>query len=238
MIFYKKLQKVKAITFDLDDTLYDNHPIIIEANQALITWMQTHYPATENVSQKFWMLQQKNALKENPNLKSDMGKLRYISMLAGFKSLGFSTSKAEAAAKECFEYFYYHRSNFSLNANIHALLKTLSEKLPLVAITNGNVNLEQIGLSPYFSACFKASITSPMKPNPAMFDNARLHLKLPASNILHVGDNLEKDVWGALKAGYQTAWYAENRDMALGQEPTISLPHIQLEQLEDLLNLV
>ena len=33
MIFYKKLSKIKAVSFDLDDTLYDNHPVIDEAER-------------------------------------------------------------------------------------------------------------------------------------------------------------------------------------------------------------
>lgn len=238
MIFYKKLQKVKAITFDLDDTLYDNHSIIVKANHALLVWLEDNYPEVKNVDEKYWKTHHQSALKNKPMLKHDMGQLRYETMLSGFIHLGLLPEAAKKAAQQSFNYFYFQRSNFTLSEPIHTLLQTLSEKLPLVAITNGNVNLDQIGIAPYFSKTLKASLNIPMKPHGAMFQTSQKFLKLPASNILHVGDNLQKDVWGALKAGYQTAWYAENRNMALVNERTITLPHVELDKLEELLLLI
>ena len=68
-----------------------------------------------------------------------------------------------------------------------------------------------------------------------MFVAAQFHLNIPAENILHVGDSLQKDIYGALKAGYQTAWYAEDRRMNMLNEKTHVLPHVQLSQLTQLL---
>ncbi|MEP2601864.1 MAG: HAD family hydrolase [Paraglaciecola sp.] len=238
MIFYKKLKKVKAITFDLDDTLYNNYPIIVKANHALFAWLEKHYPETKNTDEYFWKTHQLNVLRSKPMLKHDMGQLRYSTMHSGFIHLGLLPEAAKEAAQHSFDYFYFQRSNFSLSKNIHSLLAALSAKLPLVAITNGNVNLEQIGIAPYFSKTLKASLTLPMKPNSAMFEASKQFLKLPDSNILHVGDDLHKDVWGALKSGYQTAWYAENRTMALVNEHATTIPHVQLDKLEELLLLI
>jgi HAD superfamily hydrolase (TIGR01549 family) len=153
-------------------------------------------------------------------------------------ALGFSGDMLDVAIKRCFEHFYFQRSNFSLHKDIHSLLKSLSDRLPLVAITNGNVNLQQIGLDDYFSACFQASVELPMKPNKAMFVAAQAHLNISSENILHVGDNLQKDIYGALKAGYQTAWYAEDRKMNMLNEKALILPHVQLSQLTQLLAIV
>jgi putative hydrolase of the HAD superfamily len=77
-----------------------------------------------------------------------------------------------------------------------------------------------------------------MKPNIAMFDAAQAHLNIPHGNILHVGDNLPKDVYGAIKAGYQAAWYAEDRSMNIRNERAPVLPHIQLSKLAQLLDLI
>lgn len=238
MIYYKKLKKIQAITFDLDDTLYENTSVIIEAERSLIELMHKQYPVTKQVDKDFWRTQQKAHLISNPLLKNDMGKLRRLSLESGFMQLGLSGSELNATTSLCFEHFYFQRSNFTLNRNIHSLLDTLSDNLPLVAITNGNVNLQQIGLKRYFSACFKASVDLPMKPHKAMFDAAQTHLNIPHKNILHVGDNLEKDVYGALRAGYQTAWYAEDRNMNMCNEKASVLPHVQLSQLTQLLDII
>lgn len=238
MIYYKKLKTIQAITFDLDDTLYENTSVIVNAERSLIEFMHTQYPVTKHVDKSFWRARQKAHILANPLLKNDMGELRRLSLESGFMALGLSDNELNTATTDCFEFFYFQRSNFTLNKNIHSLLETLSNHLPLIALTNGNVNLQQIGLERYFSACFKASMALPMKPHKAMFDAAQSHLKVPHENILHVGDNLPKDIYGALKAGYQTAWYAEDRSMNMRHEKAQLLPHIQLSKLTQLLELI
>jgi putative hydrolase of the HAD superfamily len=238
MIYYKKLKPIQAITFDLDDTLYENTSVIVKAERSLMEFMHHQYPATRHVDKGFWRAQQKSIILANPLLKNDMSELRRLSLESGFIKLGLSGDELNVATRWCFEHFYFQRSNFTLNRNIHSLLKTLGDRLPLVAITNGNVDLQQIGLEQYFSACFKASVKSPMKPDKTMFDAAQAHLNIPHENILHVGDNLPKDIYGALKAGYQTAWYAEDRSMKIRNEKAQILPHVQLSQLTQLLELI
>ena len=238
MIYYKKLNPIQAITFDLDDTLYENTSVIIEAERSLTKLMHQQYPVTKAVDRGFWRQQQKAHIFANPRLKNDMSELRRLSLESGFMQLGLSGNELKAATTLCYEHFYFHRSNFSINRNIYSLLKTLAQRLPLVAITNGNVNLQQIGLEQYFSACFKANVALPMKPHKAMFDAAQAHLNIPHGNILHVGDNLPKDIFGALKAGYQTAWYADDRTMDISNESAQVLPHVQLQRLTQLVDLI
>ena len=238
MIYYKKIKPIQAITFDLDDTLYENTSVIVEAERSLIEFMHAQYPVTRHLTKGFWRTQQKAQVVANPALKNDMSELRRLSLQSGFKELGFAGDQLSAATTLCYEHFYFQRSNFILNRNVHSLLKTLASRLPLVAITNGNVNLQQIGLEEYFSGCFKASMALPMKPNTAMFDAAQSLLNIPHENILHVGDNLLKDIYGALNAGYQTAWYAEDRSMQIRNETAMLLPHVQLSQLSQLLDLI
>jgi putative hydrolase of the HAD superfamily len=238
MIYYKKLKPIQAITFDLDDTLYENTSVIIKAEHSLFEFMHQQYPATRHVDKSFWRTQQQAHILANPSLKNDMGELRRLTLNTGFRKLGLSGVDLNTATTLSFEHFYFQRSNFTLNRNIHSLLKTLADRLPLVAITNGNVDLQQIGINEYFCGSFKASVDLPMKPHKAMFDAAQTYLNIPHENILHVGDNLPKDIYGALKAGYQAAWYAEDRNMNIRHEKAQILPHVQLSQLTQLLDLI
>jgi len=238
MIYYKKLKPIQAITFDLDDTLYENTSVIVNAERSLIEFMHQQYPATRHVDKGFWRIQQQAHILANPSLKNDMGELRRLTLKTGFRKLGLSGVELDTATTLCFKHFYFQRSNFTLNRNIHSLLKILADRLPLVAITNGNVDLQQIGISEYFCGSFKASLELPMKPHKAMFDAAQTFLSIPHENILHVGDNLPKDIYGALKAGFQTAWYAEDRSMNMRNENAHVLPHVQLSHLTQLLDLI
>lgn len=238
MIFYRTIQRPQAMTFDLDDTLYDNLPHMRRAETSLFCHIAKHHPKAADKERHFWLNHKKRLLDARPELASDMGELRRLTLSAGFTELEYRGRRLTEAVTDCFEYFYFERSNFEVADEITSVLADLAENIPLVAITNGNVNLQQIGLSEYFTTCFKASLTSPMKPNKYMYELASEHLQLPANKILHIGDNLEKDIYGAQRAGYRTAWYADNRVMQLAAEPVTVLPDIQLSKLAELLTLV
>ncbi|GAC15517.1 HAD-IA family hydrolase [Aliiglaciecola lipolytica] len=238
MKFYRTFSPVKAISFDLDDTLYDNHPFIMEAERKLFRYLGSSYPKTARLSEQDWQTFKREHLTQQPQLVSDMGALRKHTLQTGLHKVGYRERHLSTAVEDCFEYFYYHRSNFKVDKNICSLLSALAEKVPLIAITNGNVNLQQIGIDEYFTHCFKANLSQPMKPHDAMFSKASSVLQLSPKDCLHVGDNLKNDVMGAINAGMQSAWYAINRKMDLRRERTSVLPHIQLDSLDELRLLV
>lgn len=234
MIVYKPVNNVKAMTFDLDDTLYDNWPFIIEAERLLLDYLSNNYPSSSALTKQDWRDLKTQALRDDPSLWSDMGDLRRDTLTRGLRASGYQAEKLEKAVADCFDYFYFQRSNFEVSAQICAILSDLSESMPLVAITNGNVNLEQIGIAQYFTHTYKANRTQTMKPSPIMFDLAAKKLALPREQILHVGDNAEKDVWGAFNAGFLSAWYACNRPMDIRSENMKVLPNIHLASLSEL----
>ncbi|TDF36289.1 HAD family hydrolase [Alteromonadaceae bacterium M269] len=238
MIFYRRWRPVKALTFDLDDTLYDNHPYIIRAEKLMYAYMHEHYPITQETDKTFWRSFRNQIIKADPRLKSDMIVLRRKTLTAGFESLGLKGQDLTDAVDNVYDCFYRERSNFRISDDIRSALAKLAEKAPLVAITNGNVDLKAVGIDEFFDTCFHASLEQPMKPHRHMFDLAKAHLSLKGSDILHVGDNLEKDVMGAKAAGFRTAWYAVNRTMNLSSESVSVLPDLEIATLEELADLI
>lgn len=237
MRFYRPLAPIHAITFDLDDTLYDNGPVIRQAEHALRTHIGERFPKAAALAPGDWHSIRRDLIAQTPELASDMGQLRLLTLQSALQH-DVHGDELQRAATECFDCFYNARSELNLSDDVHQALQTLTEIVPLVGITNGNVNAEKIGISTYFKTIYHASLTRPMKPARAMFDEAASELGLSAKRILHVGDNLIKDVYGAINAGYQTAWYACNRDMMLNQEPVKALPHVHLDNLAELISLV
>lgn len=238
MKFYRHIEPVKAISFDLDDTLYDNHPLMLIAEKKLQSFIREQHECCRDTDIKFWRHHKIRLLKETPELCNDMGELRRRTLTAGFAQKGLSDSKLQGAVDGAFDYFYFERSNFKVNETIRSLLEKLANRVPLVAITNGNVNLDQIGIEEYFAKTYKASLAQPMKPHPKMFELTQAFVGVPTGNILHVGDNMEKDVMGARQAGFSTAWFACNRAMKIKTESVNTLPDVELNELEDLLLLV
>lgn len=42
------MKNPRALTFDLDDTLWDNGPVLMAAEQALYDWLGRHYPRIQS----------------------------------------------------------------------------------------------------------------------------------------------------------------------------------------------
>lgn len=234
MIVYKPLSHIRAISFDLDDTLYDNMPYIHKAEKLLAEYIAKHYPIASCLTQTQWLNFKRQILKAQPDLVNDIGALRITAMTNAFVSVGMDSDLIPSAVSDCFDYFYYQRSNFKVAKPVRNILKELSTMIPIAAITNGNADLNAIGIAKYFSCIVHASPKHPMKPNSAMFDHVAESLDIPANNILHVGDCLDKDIKGAINSGYQSAWLAVNRPMNLVNEDVSLLPHIQLDELKEL----
>jgi FMN hydrolase / 5-amino-6-(5-phospho-D-ribitylamino)uracil phosphatase len=238
MIFYRPVPTINAMTFDLDDTLYDNMPYIYQAEQALTDYIAEHYPAAAHLSKHDWMGYKQQALFDEPSIQYDMGMLRLATLRLGFAASGYIGEELEAAALACFTYFYQQRSNFTVAPEYCEVLDQLAAAMPLVAITNGNVDVNAIGLGQYFTHVYHANIDNRAKPHADMFVKAQRALDLPTQQILHVGDNLYNDVLGAYQNGYKSAWYAADRPMLIRQEPTRCLPDVQLSHFADLLHWV
>ncbi|WP_296052782.1 HAD-IA family hydrolase [uncultured Alteromonas sp.] len=232
---YRPVSPVKAMTFDLDDTLYDNEPIIADATEALNQRIAERYPAAAAIPAAQWAAIKRELIKGNQGLASDTGQLRYETLYQGLAVEKLSDSERHQAAQSLFDYFYHARSDFTVTEEVKQVLAALAAKVPLIAITNGNVDTAQIGIDQYFTATYHASLKRPSKPHRHMFDEAAQALGLAPHEILHVGDNLEKDVLGAHRAGLQTAWIAVNRPMDLRQEDVSVLPGVHLHSLKELL---
>ena len=53
MEFFRRLSGIRAISFDLDDTLYDNRPVIEHAEQWMVAHMRDAYLETAMFSYNF-----------------------------------------------------------------------------------------------------------------------------------------------------------------------------------------
>ncbi|MBU3023674.1 HAD-IA family hydrolase [Aestuariibacter sp. A3R04] len=238
MRFYRPFTSVEAMTFDLDDTLYNNEPIIQQAEATLSEYIKARYPKTGAMTPAQWRDLKRALIKKNIGLASDMGELRMHSLRHALRRDIADDQEREAAATACFNCFYTARSNFSLHTDVHEVLSQLAKRIPLIAITNGNVDPKRTGMTTYFHTFLHASLTYRAKPAADMFNKAASLLALPPQRILHVGDNMEKDVMGAIDAGFQTAWLAVNRRMDIRRERVTVLPHVSLQSLRDLLHLI
>lgn len=220
--------KVRAITLDLDDTLWPIWPTIAKAEKALAAWFADNAPATAH----YWsdaerrLLLREQVVQEFAHLAHDMGFLRRESIRRALVHAG----EDEALAAAAFEVFIAVRHEVELYEEALEALEFLAARFPLVAVSNGNADLARMGLARHFRAAFSASSFGVAKPDARIFLAAAEAAGVPAQAVLHVGDDALLDVLGAHAVGMQTAWI--NR----GEHPwTQSVqPHASLADLREL----
>lgn len=219
---------IKAISLDLDDTLWPIWPTIEQAEKTLNAWLRQHAPATAR------LLAQPAARHEirehinqaHPALKHDLSALRRAAIRLALVRCGDDPQLAEPA----FEVFFAERNRVTLFDDALQALAFLSSRFPLVALSNGNADIHRIGIASYFSASISAQQFGVAKPDPRIFQAAASALNVRPEDVLHVGDDAALDVLAALGCGMQTVWV--NREDHLWAHA--ELPHETVTTLAEL----
>ncbi|WP_281559167.1 HAD-IA family hydrolase [Thalassomonas sp. RHCl1] len=234
MKIYRRLQPVKAISFDLDDTLYSNYPVMMAANAGMAAYF-AGVPALKGVLSQcqdvnFWFYHRARVLEAQPQLKHDVTALRIESYYTGFLALNFAPDEARSQAMAAMAEFVLLRSQIDVPQAIHKMLAALAKKYPLAAISNGNVDTRAIGLDGYFQVIYHAGKGIRQKPALDMFALACEQLAINPRELLHVGDCGRADIFGAAAAGCQSAWFPA---YGIGKPLTV-LPDIELTDVGEL----
>ena len=221
--------RVRAITLDLDDTLWPIEPVMLRAEQRLDAWLRTHCPPVADQ----YPIAAMRALRDevaaaNPDLAHDFTAQRLLTLERAFAACGIGDEHVQAA----FEVYYDARNRVDCYEDALPALAALAARLPLVSISNGNADLERIGLRQHFAHCISAREFGSAKPAAAIFHDACARLGLAPENVLHVGDDVLLDVAGAHAAGLRTGWL--NRGSAAWSDYVASLPPAQAALRPDL----
>ncbi len=193
----------RALTLDLDDTLWPVWPTIARAEEALHGWLQQHAPGTADRFDVAALRRIRNAVADaHPEHAHDLSWQRQTSIAWALREAGDD----EALAAAAFDVFFAERQRVVLYPDALAALQALSARWPLFALTNGNADLERIGLAQFFVGGLSAKAFGQGKPEPAFFHAACEHLQLAPHQVLHVGDDWALDIEGACAAGLPAAW--------------------------------
>ena len=95
----------------------------------------------------------------------------------------------------------------------------------------GRKLISRLKLNSYFDAVVFSGDVGWRKPNRRIFEAALSALRADAREVLHVGDELRADIWGAGNCGVSTVWLNPNREAFTGEHP----PRWQIDRLDALL---
>jgi FMN phosphatase YigB (HAD superfamily) len=139
--------RIRAITLDLDDTLWPIEPVMLHAEQSLDTWLKSNCPRAAETYPIPAMRELRDRIaRENPHLAHDFTEQRRLSLQAALLPHGYDDTHVDSA----FTAFYDARNQIECYPDSLAALERLAEKYPLVSITNGNADLERIGMAHFF----------------------------------------------------------------------------------------
>ncbi|MGS0675485.1 HAD-IA family hydrolase [Shewanella sp. 0m-4] len=238
MKIFIRPQAFDAISFDLDDTLYDNRPIIRQAESALQAFLHQQWPKSKLWQLADWHKLKLALFKESPKLRHDTTLARLLMLERGLLELGYDAKTATAGAQAGLAHFVMHRSHFKVSSEVVELLNALKARYRLIGITNGNVDHQRVGLDGVFEFVLHPGHGFKQKPSSDMFTHAADKLALPLSRILHVGDSAKSDVDGARKAGCQAVWLNPGFGVTEKSIANRQLPHIEIASVLQLRDLI
>ncbi|NNG25104.1 HAD family hydrolase [Telluria aromaticivorans] len=221
----------KAVLFDLDDTLWPIAPVIIEAEQVLFAWLREHAPL---VAQQFTIDTLRHArlelLARKPEFQLDLGALRRAGLIAAFEQAGEDAAKVEQAMTE----FFAARNAVIPYDDVLPGLLRLKGRVRIASVTNGNADLQTIGLARHFAVSVAAPSFGVAKPDPAIFLEACRQLGVAPQEAVYVGDDLVLDVQGAQRAGLRAVWM--NRTAKENRQAGEIQPDAEVHSLDGLVD--
>jgi putative hydrolase of the HAD superfamily len=196
---------IKAISFDLDDTLYNNKPVINKAYRLLYSFLEDNYP---NISDYFSFddfVSSAVTIKQKHSTIIDLNTIRRLHIKTILTAAGYNINSSQV--DQAFEVFWLARQDIKLFPEANIVLSTLAKSFPLVAISNGNACIKMMGLDTFFQFAVSPLDTGEPKPHPSMFLYATQKLGIQPQELLHIGDKVEIDIDGAHKAGCHSIWF-------------------------------
>ncbi len=205
-------RNVRAIAFDLDNTLWDVEPVLERAEARLYEWLRAESPRITAALSLEDMRRAREALaRSEPHHAHDFTYLR--------------------TAARAFEVFLAARCEVDLFPDVRPALTRLARRYRLGTLSNGNADLDRIGLSDAFQVSLNARQIGAAKPARRVFEHLSEALGVAPGELWYVGDDPGLDVAAARAAGLGTVWVNRRAHRWPEGEPPADLTVTNLTEL-------
>ena len=179
-------------------------PTIDRAEETLYRWLQQHYPRiTERYSARQLIDVRKHFMTLDKCFAVDMSLMRQ-------EFLKFLAIEAEYDPNQLsdtgFDVFYQARQEVVFYDDVLPCLERLQSRFRLGSISNGNADVEKVGLGHLFEHSVSASDLQVAKPDKLIFQHLAERFGVAEDRVLYVGDHPVYDVVGPIEAGLQAVW--------------------------------
>ena len=240
-----KRRSLKAVLFDLDETLLADRAGTIEAARRVCAGLVPHMPDIEpsslfdtyiQISDAVWT--SLGSVPQMSNATTSGGQaIRIHIWEQALAQLGSTDGPlAQEAARL---YALERRDTYVLFPDVEDALRQLQSRCRIGIVTNGaaGTTREKIaitGLNRYAEVVKVSGELGYGKPDPLIFQDALEALGIQPGRAVHVGDSLLSDVAGAKAAGIMAVWV--NRD-SRPQDVNVE-PDAEVQGLGDLFSIL
>jgi len=234
MISKERLNTIKVLSFDGDMTLWDFDCVMRHALGYTLTALRKRVPgqATEQLTIDTMIDIRNNTASE---LKGKIVNLEEIRYQAFRRTLQYVGSDDDAFAAILNTLYLKHRfEDIQLYPDVVRTLRTLGRYYKLGLLSNGNSYPERCGLSNTFAFTVFAQDVGVEKPDRDIFLEACRQADCTPDAMMHIGDSLQSDVYGAQQVGAIAVWL--NRQRVIGDEGII--PDVVIQSLTELIRIL
>jgi putative hydrolase of the HAD superfamily len=221
-----KLKDIKAVIFDLDNTILDRRKTFRRFSESLIATYFNHMDETDRLIDRIIELDQ-DGYKEKTAMFSEL--------------LDEFPWKRKPELNELMAYYQQHYvQNATLMDQAREVIQHLKLKYKLGLITNGKTviqygKIDQLGIRDEFEAILVSEEAGIKKPDPKIFEMAVEKLKVKPEDCVYIGDHPKNDIEGAGNAGMKTIWMKVNQPWTPELKMT---PLYEITQLRELLGIL
>ena len=221
------MHPIRAITLDLDDTLWDIGPVITRAEHKIYEQICQWFPRiVQHYDNRAIQKVRQRVVEDRPDIAHDLTEIRRVTFEWILQECNYDPDNSYILLEQFLE--LRHQVKFFPDV-LPALLR-LSERCPLLTLTNGNADIERLGITHFFIGQVTARTAGTSKPDRRIFELASEALGEAPETVLHIGDHPVDDVLGALNAGFQSVWINRRAETWLHERE----PHAEVTTLLEL----
>ena len=205
-------KRIKAITFDLDDTFWDVKPVLINAEMKTRKFIEDSIGPLEWGSWEDFKLIRERLIVEDASYEFDVGKLRKKLLLMKIQEQISDPETANELSEKAFQLFFKERNKVEFFPYVLDEIEKLAQIYELGCLTNGNADIEMIGIGKFFKFNISSKDVNANKPNKNHFQKAVELLGISKEEILHIGDHKINDMLGAISYGVKAMWFNPDKE--------------------------
>ena len=233
---------VKAVFFDLDETLLDDDCCMRVAVAQTCKKLAERYPqiapgqleATYLRVSNEWWTNSGSVPRASAGGTSDGGAIRTKVWRKSLSACGLVAKRRAIEAASI--YSQERKATYCLFPDVDEVLNTLHKTFVLGVITNGpdtqREKIDSTSLADYMDVVIISGEVGVGKPAPGIFTRALIAVQVSPREAIYVGDSLTWDIAGARNAGLYTVWINRNR---MRRPHDAAQPDVEITTLRDLI---